>query len=379
MSATTRSGSGGMVERRIVEVVVGEDDRASRDGAAEHPGPDRRAGSSGPTRGCARLMPASCAKRRCPVAGSSEVDHRAVRLEQARGLLDRRDQLVVEPPSPPSGSRAAARDAARDGRRVRAGRGLGGVVPRPSVGASDRASRAAARASARACACAVSGGHGPRIRRAPRTAGIAVRPMAVYVIRPRRVTRRAVERRWGRASRSMSASLAGRRGGRGVDDASDTGTSAGDDHHDEVPTRCSLPEPPLRPSDVVIRAAIVGLALATGYIHLTLGGLLFTLNAIGYVVAAVAMVVPLALAVRFRWFVRLGLMGYAATTIIGWAIQGPYFPTAYIAKAIEVALIVAGRHRLRPPRRQPDRGRQPRARQRRRVRPHRRGTAGAGA
>ena len=96
---------------------------------------------------------------------------------------------------------------------------------------------------------------------------------------------------------------------------------------------------PLRLSDVVIRAAIVGLALATGYIHLTLGGLLFTLNAIGYFTAAVAMVVPLALAVRFRWFVRLGLMGYAATTIIAWAIQGPYFQLAYIAKGIEVALI----------------------------------------
>ncbi|HET9756218.1 MAG TPA: hypothetical protein VFP66_06935 [Candidatus Limnocylindrales bacterium] len=94
-----------------------------------------------------------------------------------------------------------------------------------------------------------------------------------------------------------------------------------------------------RASDVVVRAAIVGLALATGYIHLTLGGLLFTLNAIGYFVAAVAMIVPLALAVRFRWFVRLGLIGYAATTIVAWAIQGPYFETAYIAKAIEVALI----------------------------------------
>ncbi|HEV8699321.1 MAG TPA: hypothetical protein VGQ89_16630 [Candidatus Limnocylindrales bacterium] len=96
---------------------------------------------------------------------------------------------------------------------------------------------------------------------------------------------------------------------------------------------------PLRVSDVVIRAAIVGLALATAYIHSTLGGLLFTLNAIGYVTAAIAMVVPLALAVRFRWVVRLGLIAYAMTTIIGWAIQGPYYSTAYIAKAIEIALI----------------------------------------
>jgi hypothetical protein len=97
---------------------------------------------------------------------------------------------------------------------------------------------------------------------------------------------------------------------------------------------------PFRASDVVIRAAIVALALATGYIHSTLGGLLFTLNAVGYATAAIAMVIPLALAVRFRWFVRLGLIGYALTTIIAWAIQGPYFATAYIAKGIEVALIV---------------------------------------
>jgi hypothetical protein len=96
----------------------------------------------------------------------------------------------------------------------------------------------------------------------------------------------------------------------------------------------------LRASDVVIRATIVGLALSTAYIHSTLGGLLFTLNALGYVTAAFAMIVPLALAVRFRWVVRLGLIGYALTTILGWAIQGPYYQTAYIAKAIEVALIV---------------------------------------
>ena len=87
-------------------------------------------------------------------------------------------------------------------------------------------------------------------------------------------------------------------------------------------------------------SSIVGLALATGYIHSTLGGLLFTLNAVGYLVAAVAMVIPLSLAVRYRWVVRLGLMGYAATTIVGWAIQGPYYSTAFIAKGIEVALIV---------------------------------------
>jgi hypothetical protein len=95
----------------------------------------------------------------------------------------------------------------------------------------------------------------------------------------------------------------------------------------------------LTPAAVALRAGIVGLTLATAYIHAGLGGLLFTLNATGYVVAAVAMVIPLALAVRFRWVVRAGLIGYAAATIIGWAIQGPYYSTAYIAKGIEVALI----------------------------------------
>ena len=74
------------------------------------------------------------------------------------------------------------------------------------------------------------------------------------------------------------------------------------------------------------------------------------------------MIIPLALAVRFRWIIRIGLIGYAATAIVAWAIMGPYFSTAYIAKAIEVALIVLlavdfARHDGKP-----DRGRPPRAR-----------------
>jgi hypothetical protein len=99
------------------------------------------------------------------------------------------------------------------------------------------------------------------------------------------------------------------------------------------------PRSSLRPLDVIVRIAIVGLTLGTAYIHSTLGGLLFTLNALGYLVAAVAVVIPLGLAIRFRWFIRLGLMGYAAAAIVAWAIQGPYYTTAFIAKGIEVALI----------------------------------------
>jgi hypothetical protein len=91
--------------------------------------------------------------------------------------------------------------------------------------------------------------------------------------------------------------------------------------------------------DIVLQSGIVALTVATGVIHLTLGGILFTLNGLGYLTAAVLMIVPLHLAIRYRGVVRLGLIGYAATTIIGWYLMGPRYETAYIAKAIEVGLI----------------------------------------
>jgi hypothetical protein len=99
------------------------------------------------------------------------------------------------------------------------------------------------------------------------------------------------------------------------------------------------PLPRLSRTDLAIRAAIVGLVLGTAYIHSTLGGLLFTLNAAGYLVAALAIIAPIALASRFRWFIRMGLAGYALTAIVAWAIMGPYYSTAYLAKGIEIALI----------------------------------------
>jgi len=93
----------------------------------------------------------------------------------------------------------------------------------------------------------------------------------------------------------------------------------------------------------VLTAGIVALALTTGYIHLGLGGLLFTLNGIGYAALAAAYVLataaPHPLVERFSWMPRVALAGYAGITILGWAIQGPYFPLAYVAKGVEVALI----------------------------------------
>lgn len=96
---------------------------------------------------------------------------------------------------------------------------------------------------------------------------------------------------------------------------------------------------PLSGGDIVLRVAIVALALSTAYIHATLGGLRFTLNAVGYVTLAIAMIAPIAIAVRYRWLIRIALAGYAATTIVAWAVEGPYYSTAYVAKAIELALI----------------------------------------
>jgi hypothetical protein len=96
---------------------------------------------------------------------------------------------------------------------------------------------------------------------------------------------------------------------------------------------------PINNGDILLCAAIVALALATAYIHLTLGGLLFTLTAVGYVLAALALVVPLAIADRFRWLIRLGLIAYTLSVIGGWVVDGPRYDVAYITKAIELGLV----------------------------------------
>ncbi len=98
-----------------------------------------------------------------------------------------------------------------------------------------------------------------------------------------------------------------------------------------------------RAGGALLTTAIVALTLATAYIHLTLGGLLFTLNGLGYVGLAGLIVIgaaaPIAIVERFSWFPRLALAGYTAMTIAGYVIVGPYFSLGFIAKGIEVALI----------------------------------------
>jgi hypothetical protein len=115
-----------------------------------------------------------------------------------------------------------------------------------------------------------------------------------------------------------------------------TGRSARKEWINMPKTRVSRP---LSDVDIVLRVTIVALTLATAYIHLTLGGLLFTLNAVGYTVGAMALVVPIAAAIRYRWLVRLLLAVYAAATLGAWAIDPVLYSTAYLAKGIELALI----------------------------------------
>ena len=93
---------------------------------------------------------------------------------------------------------------------------------------------------------------------------------------------------------------------------------------------------------VGLTLATVTLALITAYIHLTLGGALFTLNALGYAALAAALVaswIPHSFVQRFAWLPRVGLAGYTAVTIVAYLAMGPYFTLGWVAKGIEVAIV----------------------------------------
>jgi hypothetical protein len=91
---------------------------------------------------------------------------------------------------------------------------------------------------------------------------------------------------------------------------------------------------------VALRVGIVALALATSYIHYTLGGMMFMANAVGFLVLGLAMIAPLALASRYRWLIRGALIVFALMTIGGWLMFGARYWLGYLATGIEVALIV---------------------------------------
>jgi hypothetical protein len=88
----------------------------------------------------------------------------------------------------------------------------------------------------------------------------------------------------------------------------------------------------------VLRMLVVALTLATAAVHASLGGPLFTLNALGYATFAVLMVLPGSFG-KVRWLVRLGLIGFTLATIGGWVLFGARFDLAYLDKAIELVLV----------------------------------------
>jgi hypothetical protein len=92
-----------------------------------------------------------------------------------------------------------------------------------------------------------------------------------------------------------------------------------------------------------LTGGIVVLSMATAFVHFTLGGLLFLLNAAGYVGLAGLIVVGAAvrrpIVRRFSWFPRLALAGFTATTIVGFLVIGPYITLGWITKGVEVALV----------------------------------------
>jgi hypothetical protein len=94
---------------------------------------------------------------------------------------------------------------------------------------------------------------------------------------------------------------------------------------------------------LLLTLVISELTVATASIHLNLGGFLFTLNGIGYLVLgaayAVAAVTPVDVIRRFGWLPRIGLAGYTLVTIGAYLVIGPWFDLGWITKGIEVAIV----------------------------------------
>lgn len=93
----------------------------------------------------------------------------------------------------------------------------------------------------------------------------------------------------------------------------------------------------------LLTAVILELTAATAYIHFSLGGTLFVLNALGYVALgigyALATALPVRIVQRFAWLPRVALAGYALLTIGAYLAMGPYIVLGWIAKGIEIAIV----------------------------------------
>jgi len=96
-----------------------------------------------------------------------------------------------------------------------------------------------------------------------------------------------------------------------------------------------------RLAESVLALVIVELTTATAYIHLHLGGLLYTLNGLGYLGLAAAYVATAAIPIlqRFGGLARIGLAAYASLTIGAYLAVGPYFDLGWITKGVELAIV----------------------------------------
>jgi hypothetical protein len=92
----------------------------------------------------------------------------------------------------------------------------------------------------------------------------------------------------------------------------------------------------------VLTSVILLLGLTTAYIHLSLGGTIFFLNGIAYLVltaGVAATALPIAFVRQLRWLPRLGFVGFALLTIGAYVVIGPYSLLGLATKIIEVAII----------------------------------------
>jgi hypothetical protein len=95
---------------------------------------------------------------------------------------------------------------------------------------------------------------------------------------------------------------------------------------------------------ILLTGVILELTLATAFIHFSLGGTLFLLNAAGYLALGVAYlgaaILPIEIFRRFSWLPRVGLAAFASVTIIAYIVIGPHFTLGWVTKGIEVAIVV---------------------------------------
>jgi hypothetical protein len=92
----------------------------------------------------------------------------------------------------------------------------------------------------------------------------------------------------------------------------------------------------------ILRVGIIGLAIVTAVIHISLlfPDPVFILNGLGYLALVGALYLPIPMLARWRPYVRWLLIGYTALTILLWLAFGSRTPIAYISKAAELLLIV---------------------------------------